>query len=83
MYQRKVGVTSTPQSIQDITNKDYAGTVVLQAPEDNVENVYYGTNDRQLVFIVPGGSITLPATGLHSLYVTGTAGDYVTVALIG
>jgi len=75
-------VTSTAVSLETLTGDTKFSTyILLQAPETNTANIYFGEKGREVAFIVPGGSAGLNTT-LANVFVKGTAPDELIVVTL-
>ena len=67
------GSLMTIYSSAEITNLSLVGIdhckgVVLQAPEENDENIYFGEKGSEVIFIKPGGSSSIDTNSLTDIY---------------
>lgn len=80
-FSRNVPITAT--SIPDIIGAS-AGQVTavgLQAPEDNVNIIYFGNRSEQPFELRPGANAILPVNSAKDIYIHGTNGDKITIGL--
>lgn len=83
---RSVVAPVSPTSIYDLikwtSNGNNIHNILLQAPTANTNNVYFGSNDSQPGFIIPGGSAALDEVSLKSTFIHGDGVDIVIIMVI-
>lgn len=77
----KVPVPAVSTSLSDLVDQesDLCNGVLLQAPLENIQNIYFGENGREFAFIVNGGSSGLDVTNIRNIYVKGDPADYLII----
>lgn len=83
MRVKSIDVPTTPKSIASLLGKlpRHTKTVGLQAPEANVETVFFGDKDNQPLELRPKASGNLPVTSFKEIFVVGTSGDKLSIVL--
>ncbi len=69
------GLGSTAVPVSTAAASHAIREVIIQADEDNAENVLVGSSAGQYVKITPGNAITVPVISLSLIYVKMQAGS--------
>ncbi len=74
-------IPTTAASVHSLITKDIdvVHELVLQAPESNIGNIFFGDRVAQPGFIKPGGSVSLTLPLLKQTYIVGTLDDSVII----
>lgn len=80
---RTVDAPTSPTSVYNLLSIAglIRGTIALQAPIGNVDNIFFGDEGGQPFFIQPGNDVLLPESHATSVFLLGSAGDTVTVGV--
>lgn len=78
----RVEVPTTSTSVSEILGRNArCNSIYLQAAKDNADDVLFGAQGAEVLFVVPGGSAGIDVMNTRDLYIVGTSGDYVSIAL--
>lgn len=83
MRVKQVAVTTAPASLGSLLDKQirHTGSIGLQAPEGNVDIIYFGDKNEQPFELRPEANALLPVTSFKEVYVRGTPPDLLSVGL--
>ena len=83
MRVKSIEVPTTPKSLATLFEKlpRHTKIVGLQAPSANVDTVFFGDKDSQPLELRPEASGALPVTSFKEIFVVGTNGDKLSIAL--
>lgn len=80
----KVAITAASKSLFELVGEDYSvcNEILIQAPDDNSEKIYFGERGREYAFLYNGGSSGLNVQSLKNVYVKGTPPDELIIIIM-
>lgn len=83
MRVKSIDIPTTATSLSTLLEKlpRHTKIVGLQAPEANAQTIFFGDKDSQPLELRPKASGALPVTSFREIFVLGTSGDKLSVAL--
>lgn len=77
----KFALPATSKSLMELCGNeiDRCRGVLLQAPLENTDKVYFGERGREFAFILNGGAAGLDVTNIRDIFVMGDIADYLIV----
>ena len=78
----KLPLTDTPTSLAALTGdpETQCFEVLLQAPSDNSDPLYFGTRGNVNHFLAPGSPANPALQNMKDLYVKGSVGDFIIIS---
>lgn len=83
MRVKSVDVPTSPTRLSTLLDKEmrHTGAVGLQAPEANVDTVFFGTAAEQPLELRPKANAAFPLANYKEIFVVGSAGDKLSIVL--